>query len=140
VALRARQDKALGKVEVLDWRRFEDYDDVRKSENQPFTKPHGVYVLASPSVILYVGTAIGKTGFYGRYNARGILDAALEGTQKKLFFAHVEPSQADEIERRLIQDEVESGNRRILRHNRVRLIPNENIELKHIGDVPPFKH
>ncbi|MGP8124363.1 MAG: hypothetical protein ACLQEQ_00610 [Nitrososphaerales archaeon] len=66
------------------------------------------------------------------------MDAALEGTSKRLYFAKTKRSLAQAIEISLIYGEKEAGNVRVKKYNMIVLEPIRDLRFKHKGTPPPF--
>jgi hypothetical protein len=112
----------------LRWHKFKNWDDVRL-RYKSVTKAKGVYAVATPTTILYIGHAIGNNGLWDRYNGRGIINAALDRTRKRIYFAQVE---------QLIWNEVAAGNARLLKENRQLPKASLGLRFQNKGTPPPF--
>ena len=99
-------------------------------------KASAVYVFAGArGHPLYIGSSKNLVGFYGRYQGNeGAIDAALDGSDKSIFVAKVNSSDAKAIETQLIYEEGPKYNKRGKTN-----VPKRNLKILHEGDMPHFK-
>ncbi|MDG7008382.1 MAG: GIY-YIG nuclease family protein [Nitrososphaerota archaeon] len=101
------------------------------------TSSPGVYALCNRrGVPLYIGQSVGKDGLRGRYNAGGLIDAALKGSGKCIFFAIVDLERCQEVEAKLIWE----NRATVINKIRLRfpLVGGKDFRIIHGGEAPRF--
>ncbi len=129
------------KIELM-WKKFNRMDEVIRGSE--FGKACGVvYLLAdSEGKPLYIGSSKCNP-FYERYQGHdGIIDAALDGSDKHIFIAKINPESSEEVEKFLINKEWLSGKRLFNKKKFQNLNPKEiaDLEIRHSGDKPNFSY